>query len=78
MNITKLRFYKTNSYFLKQTPIFENEFQFLMTNSDFQVCNSDVPPWSKLTVHSLSTIMTQALKSVRRPHKNKTNMASQF
>ena len=37
-----------------------------------------VAPWSKLAMHSLSTSMARALKSVRRPRKIKTNMAPQF
>ena len=37
-----------------------------------------VAPWNKLAVRSLSTYMARALKSARRPRKNKTNMASQF
>ena len=37
-----------------------------------------VAPYSKLAVRSLSTSMARALKSARRPRKNKTNTASQF
>ena len=37
-----------------------------------------VAPYSKLAVRSLSTSMARALKTARRPHKNKTNTASQF
>ena len=37
-----------------------------------------VAPWSKLAMHSLSTSMARALKSVSRPRKIKTNMAPQF
>ena len=37
-----------------------------------------VASYSKLAVRSLSTSMARALKSARRPRKNKTNTASQF
>ena len=37
-----------------------------------------VAPYSKLAVRSLSTSMARALKSARRPRKNKTNMAYLF